>query len=57
MFHYALYFLIFALVAGFLGFGGIAGTAANLAQILFYVGLALFVITVLINLISRGKPR
>jgi uncharacterized membrane protein YtjA (UPF0391 family) len=41
MFSWAVVFLVVALVAALLGFGGLAGTAANIAWILFVVGLVL----------------
>ena len=44
MFSWAVIFLIIALVAAVLGFSGIAGTAANIAWILFVVGLIAAVI-------------
>lgn len=39
MFSWAITFLIFALIAGLFGFSGLAGTAANIAWLLFVVGL------------------
>jgi uncharacterized membrane protein YtjA (UPF0391 family) len=56
MFRWALIFLVFALVAAILGFGGLAGTAAGIAQILFYVGLILFVVSLIFGFSSRSKP-
>jgi len=44
MMSWALAFLIIALIAGVLGFTGIAGAAANIAWILFVVGLILAVV-------------
>ena len=41
MLHLALTFLIVALIAGVLGLTGIAGLSANIAWILFIVGLIL----------------
>ena len=41
MMNLALMFLVVALIAGVLGFTGIAGAAANIAWILFVVGLIL----------------
>jgi len=38
-------FLIIALVAAFFGFGGIAGTAVEIAKVLFFVFLVLFIIS------------
>jgi uncharacterized membrane protein YtjA (UPF0391 family) len=47
MLYYAVVFLVIALIAGVLGFGGIAGASAGIAQILFFVFLALLVISLL----------
>jgi uncharacterized membrane protein YtjA (UPF0391 family) len=44
MIRWAVIFLIIGLVAGLLGFTGIAGAAVGIAKILFFVGIALFVI-------------
>jgi uncharacterized membrane protein YtjA (UPF0391 family) len=41
MLYYAVVFLVIALIAGVLGFSGLAGAAANIAWILFVVGLVL----------------
>ena len=53
MLGWALTFFIVALVAAALGFGGIASASAGVAQILFFVFLALFVVT-LIARAARG---
>jgi uncharacterized membrane protein YtjA (UPF0391 family) len=53
MLYYALIFLVVALVAGFLGFGGIAFAAAGIAKILFFIFLAVFLVTLLMHLL-RG---
>ena len=47
MLGWALTFLIVALIAGALGFGGIAGASAGIAQILFFVFLVLFGVTII----------
>lgn len=44
MLSWALTFLIVAGVAGVLGFSGIAGIAAGLAEIHFFIFMALFII-------------
>ena len=44
MFYYALIFLIVAVIAGALGLSGVAGLSANIAWILFIVGLIFAVI-------------
>lgn len=45
MLGWALAFFILAIVAAALGFGGVAGASAGIAQILFFVFLALLVVT------------
>ncbi|HUA33632.1 MAG TPA: DUF1328 domain-containing protein [Candidatus Binataceae bacterium] len=44
MLYWAFVFLIVALVAGVMGFGGIAGVATDMARVLFFIFLVLFVI-------------
>lgn len=44
---YALIFLIVALVAGFFGFTRVAGTSTQIAKILFFIFVVLFIITLL----------
>lgn len=48
-------FLIVALVAGLLGFGGVAGASIAIAKIVFYVALALFVISAVVGLARRSS--
>ena len=55
MLGWALTFLVIALIAAALGFGGIAGTSAGIAQILFFVFIALFVIAMIARAV-RGQP-
>jgi uncharacterized membrane protein YtjA (UPF0391 family) len=45
MFGWAILFLIIALIAAAFGFGGLAGTAIEIAKIIFFVALVLFVIS------------
>jgi uncharacterized membrane protein YtjA (UPF0391 family) len=52
--HWAIIFLVVALVAAFLGFGGVAGTAMGGAQMLFWVAIVLFVVSVVAGLIRRA---
>ena len=47
MLGWALTFLVIALVAALFGFGGIATASAGIAQILFFIFVALFVITLI----------
>ncbi|WP_187973209.1 DUF1328 family protein [Aquibium microcysteis] len=41
MLYWTLIFLVLALLAGALGFGGLSSAAAGIAQVLFFVFLAL----------------
>ena len=50
----ALAFLVLAIVAAIFGFGGIAAGATSIAKILFFVFIALFVISFAMNL-ARGR--
>ncbi|MDP3659868.1 DUF1328 domain-containing protein [Phenylobacterium sp.] len=54
MLGWALTFLVVALIAGLLGFTSIAGSAMGVAQILFYVFIALFLISAVMHLV-RGR--
>ena len=51
MLHYAAVFFVIALVAAVFGFGGLAAGAAGIVKVLFFVALALAVITFL----ARGR--
>jgi len=50
---YAVIFLVIALIAGFLGFSSVMGAAAGIAQILFFVFLAITIVSFLLGLTSR----
>ncbi|MGN6690432.1 MAG: DUF1328 domain-containing protein [Sphingopyxis sp.] len=55
MFKWALIFAVIALLAAILGFGGIAGAAAGVAKILFFVGLALVVLFIVLGAAAARK--
>ncbi|MES2750014.1 MAG: DUF1328 domain-containing protein [Pseudomonadota bacterium] len=48
-------FLIIALVAGLLGFGGIAGASIEIAKIVFFVAIILFLISAVVSLARRSS--
>lgn len=52
MLRYAITFFIIAIIAAVFGFGGIASASAGIAQILFYVFLALMVGSLIMSLAS-----
>jgi uncharacterized membrane protein YtjA (UPF0391 family) len=55
MLHYAVVFLVVALVAALFGFGGIAAGAVEIAKILFFVFVALAVVTFIISVVRKDK--
>lgn len=54
MFGWALTFFIIALIAAGLGFGGIAGASAGVAQILFFVFLVLFALSLVMRVFGHA---
>jgi len=54
MLTWALIFFVVAIVAAIFGFGGIASAAAGIAQIIFFLALALFLVALIMNLV-RGR--
>lgn len=55
MLYWAAVFFIIALVAAVLGFGETAAAAGGVAQILFYIFLAVFVVTLVLGITRRGR--
>lgn len=53
MLYWALVFLVVALVAGALGFGGVASASVGIAQILFFIFLVLFAVSLIMGLVRR----
>jgi uncharacterized membrane protein YtjA (UPF0391 family) len=49
-------FLIIALIAGILGFGGIAGASVEIAKVIFFIAVVLFLISAVVGL-ARGRTR
>ncbi|MEL6284802.1 MAG: DUF1328 domain-containing protein [Pseudomonadota bacterium] len=54
MLGWALTFLVVALIAAVFGFGGIASASAGIAQILFFVFVALFAITLIARVVRKS---
>ena len=54
MLRYAVIFFIIAIIAAVFGFGGIATGAAEIAKILFFIFLVIFLFTLLMGLFRRG---
>jgi uncharacterized membrane protein YtjA (UPF0391 family) len=55
MLHYALVFFIVAIIAAIFGFGGIAAGAAEIAKVLFFIFLVLFIASLVVGLFRRGS--
>jgi uncharacterized membrane protein YtjA (UPF0391 family) len=49
-------FLVIALIAGVLGFGGIAGASMEIAKIIFFIAIVLFLVSAVIG-VARGRTR
>jgi uncharacterized membrane protein YtjA (UPF0391 family) len=47
-------FLVIALIAAILGFGGLAGASIEIAKIIFFVAIVLFLVSAVIGL-ARGR--
>jgi uncharacterized membrane protein YtjA (UPF0391 family) len=56
MFGWVVTFLIVALIAGILGFGGVAGASIEIAKIIFFVAVVLFLISAVVGL-ARGRSQ
>jgi uncharacterized membrane protein YtjA (UPF0391 family) len=56
MLGWALAFLIIALVAAALGFGGVAAVSVEIAQLVFWVFIVLFVVSLIYTLVSGRRP-
>ncbi|MCD0416264.1 MAG: DUF1328 domain-containing protein [Rhodopseudomonas sp.] len=49
-------FLVVALIAGLLGFGGIAGASIEIAKIIFFIAIVLFLVSAVVS-IFRGRSQ
>ncbi len=47
MLYYTLVFLVISLIAGALGFFAVAGVAAEIARVLFFLFLVLFIVSLI----------
>ena len=55
MLAWTLFFLVIAIIAALLGFGGVAGAATDIARVLFFVFLVIFLATLVLGLV-RKRP-
>jgi uncharacterized membrane protein YtjA (UPF0391 family) len=56
MLSWAVVFFIVAIVAALFGFGGLASASAGIAQILFFLFLIAFVISMVVHLVRGRAP-
>ena len=56
MLRFAVIFLVIALVAAVLGFGGLSLVAADIARLLFFIFIVLFLISLIAHLVSGRRP-
>jgi len=56
MLYWAIVFFIISVFAGLLGFGGIAVATAQIAQVLFFLFIVLFVLALVSVLLTRRGP-
>jgi uncharacterized membrane protein YtjA (UPF0391 family) len=49
-------FLVIALIAGILGFGGLAGASIEIAKIIFFIAIVLFLVSAVVS-VARGRTR
>ncbi|MBN8875048.1 MAG: DUF1328 domain-containing protein [Rhodospirillales bacterium] len=48
----ALFFLVVSLIAALFGFGGIAAASADIARILFFIAIVIFVVLLVAGLMA-----
>ncbi len=48
-------FLVIALIAGLLGFGAIAGVSIEIAKVIFFIAVVLFLISAVVGVARRGR--
>lgn len=53
MLHYAVVFFIIAVIAAVFGFTGIAAGAVEIAKVLFFIFIVLFVVSLVMGLVRR----
>ena len=55
MLRWSAFFLVIAIIAAALGYGGIAADAAEIAKVLFFIFLGIFVVTLILGLVAGQK--
>jgi uncharacterized membrane protein YtjA (UPF0391 family) len=57
MLRWALIFLIISMIAALFGFTTVAGAAAEIARVLFYIFVTIFLVTLILGLMAAEKVR
>jgi len=57
MLRYALIFFVVAIVAAIFGFGGVYQAASSIAQILFFLFIVLFLVSLIAGLVTGRRGR
>ena len=55
MLRWSAVFLVIAIIAATLGYGGIAADAAEIAKVLFFIFLGIFLLTLILGLVAGQK--
>jgi uncharacterized membrane protein YtjA (UPF0391 family) len=53
----ALIFLVVGLIAGALGFTGVAGAAVGIAKVIFFIGVAIFLVFLVLMMLGINLVR
>jgi uncharacterized membrane protein YtjA (UPF0391 family) len=56
MLSWVITFLVIALIAGILGFSGVAGASIEIAKLIFFIAVVLFLVSAVIG-VARGRIR
>jgi uncharacterized membrane protein YtjA (UPF0391 family) len=52
---WALIFFVVSIIAAVFGFGGIAAASADIARVLFYIFVAIFVILLILGIVAARR--
>lgn len=53
MLRYAVIFFVIAIIAGIFGFGGIAAGATEIARVLFWIFVVIFVVSLVFGMLNK----
>lgn len=56
MLRWALAFFVIAIVAAIFGFGGIAAASTDIARVLFFIFIVLFLVSLVVHLVQGRAP-